>query len=340
MKIHYYLLLTLTLLCQLNASAQPIIIDHNSTDITKLPQFAIEAAKSKLIIAYGHTSHGSQLTSGMSSLVDFANSGGKGLDLPHNIFAFSSDGSNNSLHLRDAVLGGDVGYWPTWYNNTINYLNDNPEINVIIWSWCGQLSWYSQAQLFEQYLEPMTNLENTYPHIKFVYMTGHSDGSGFDGNLHIRNQQIRQYCIDNDKILYDFYDIECYDPDSNYYGDKFVTDNCDYTLNGTSHNWATDWQNSHTQDYDWFDCYSAHSLPLNANQKAYAAWWLWCSLAGWNPAQLSSDIVPDNQVNMLDFAAIANSWLTTDSPFNITGSTNLIDTEDLTTMAQQWLTTP
>jgi hypothetical protein len=35
---------------------------------------------------------------------------------------------------------------------------------------------------------------------------------------------------------------------------------------------------------DWYNCDSAHSQPLNANRKAYAAWWLWCRLAGWNPA--------------------------------------------------------
>jgi hypothetical protein len=34
---------------------------------------------------------------------------------------------------------------------------------------------------------------------------------------------------------------------------------------------------------DWYDCSSAHSEPLNANMKAYAAWWLWARLAGWDP---------------------------------------------------------
>jgi hypothetical protein len=46
-------------------------------------------------------------------------------------------------------------------------------------------------------------------------------------------------------------------------------------------NWATEWQTSHTEGEDWYSCSSAHSQPLNANQKAYAAWWLWARLAGW-----------------------------------------------------------
>ena len=33
---------------------------------------------------------------------------------------------------------------------------------------------------------------------------------------------------------------------------------------------------------DWYNCSSAHSKPLNANRKAYAAWWLWATLAGWD----------------------------------------------------------
>lgn len=37
-----------------------------------------------------------------------------------------------------------------------------------------------------------------------------------------------------------------------------------------------------TRGIDWLDCPSAHSQPLNANMKAYAAWWLFARLAGWS----------------------------------------------------------
>ena len=40
----------------------------------------------------------------------------------------------------------------------------------------------------------MSQLESDYPGVKFVYMTGHLDGSGEVGNLNIRNEQIREYC--------------------------------------------------------------------------------------------------------------------------------------------------
>ncbi len=134
------------------------------------------------------------------------------------------------------------------------------------------------------YLDLMNQLEQDYLDVTFVYMTGHLDGSGLTGNLHLRNEQIREYCRTNDKILYDFTDIETYDPDGTYFGDKIPNDNCDYDSdsNGSRDaNWAVEWQNSHTEDVDWYGCSSAHSQPLNANCKAYAAWWLWARIAGW-----------------------------------------------------------
>jgi len=277
-----------------NAQADPVIIDHRHTDITQIPQAAIVQAKASLHIAYGHTSHGSQITTGMSGLVAFANGGGLGLSLPQHIFAWNNGGADSALDLHDYAMGGDVGYYPDWVNNTRTYLNNpaNADVNVIIWSWCGQASGYSEQQMIDDYLTPMTQLEVEYPHVTFVYMTGHADGSGESGNLHLRNQQIRNYCMANDKVLYDFYDIEIYDPDGNYYGDKAVNDACDYDSDGNGSrdaNWAIQWQSSHTEGMDWYTCSSAHSQPLNANRKAYAAWWLWCTLAGWDSTGVTVD---------------------------------------------------
>jgi hypothetical protein len=264
-----------------------IVIDHNCTNIAAIPQSAIEQAKASLHIAYGHTSHGSQLITGMTGLIDFANGGGKGLSLPQDIFAFNSGGTGGALDLRDTPFSGaeDLGNpdRDDWEAATRNYLNAHPEVNVIIWSWCGQVDG-TQSDI-NLYLSLMSGLEQDYPNVMFVYMTGHLNGTGAGGNVNLRNQQIRNYCIANNKILYDFADIESYDPDGlTNYMSLFANDNCDYDSddNGSlDRNWAVDWKNSHTVNVDWFDCSPAHSQALNGNQKAYAAWWLWAWLGGW-----------------------------------------------------------
>jgi len=166
---------------------------------------------------------------------------------------------------------------------TKRYLNTHPEVNVIIWSWCGQVD-ASEAEI-DLYLSLMSALEREYPNVHFVYMTGHLDGKGLRSNVHRRNEQIRSYCRVNNKILYDFADIEAWNPDGVYFGDKYPNDSCDYSRQGDGKrdgNWAIEWQKAHVEGVDWYDCVSAHSQPLNANLKAYAAWWLWARLAGWD----------------------------------------------------------
>lgn len=252
------------------------IIGHNATTLSSIPGKWLAKAKSDLHIAYGHTSHGSQITDGMRGLVSF-----KGSD-----YAWNNGGTGGALDLRDNAMPGDLGNAGSsqWEKATRTYLASNQDVNVIIWSWCGQVSEATEAQI-NTYLTLMTGLEEDYPEVTFVYMTGHLDGTGIAGNLHKRNDQIRAYCRANKKFLFDFADIESYDPAGKYYHDKQADDGCYYDSdnNGSlDSNWAIKWQDSHTQGVDWYSCGSAHSQPLNANMKAYAAWHLWARIAGWD----------------------------------------------------------
>jgi hypothetical protein len=201
------------------------------------------------------------------------------------LYDFNGAGAGGALQLRDSPFYGalDLGNpdRTTWESASRTYLNSHPEVNVVIWSWCGQVSTASEEDI-NLYLSLMSGLERDYPNVRFVYMTGHLDGTGLTGNLHLRNEQIRAYCFDNNKVLYDFADIECYNPDGVSFGDKLPNDNCDYDSDGNGTrdaNWALLWQVSHPGE--WYSCTAAHTQPLNANLKAYAAWWLWARLAGW-----------------------------------------------------------
>jgi len=261
-------------------SDQPLIADHTIMNLVRtdqIPDQAIVNAKNTLHIAYGHTSHGSQITGGMTGLPPFKEANGGSIGL----YSWNEGGADGALDIDDYFVSGDLGNPDriTWSNQTRDYL-ENPihsDVNVIMWSWCGQASTATESDI-DLYLNLMTDLENDYPAIYFVYMTGHTDGSGLTGNLHLRNNQIRNYCLSYNKILFDFEDIESYNPDLNYFGDKDVTDGCNYD----GGNWALEWQTSNIENTDWYSCSSAHSQPLNANQKAYAIWWLWAKLAGWD----------------------------------------------------------
>ena len=270
-----------------------VIVNHTSIDIDDIPSSWIDQAKRILHIAYGHTSHGSQLTTGMTGLVGF-----KGTQ-----YSWNFGGSGGALDLREWDYGVGFGSPDTstyavdlgnpdrsaWADATREYLNRHPEINVVIWSWCWQMV-TNVVEDITMYLNLMSTLEDDFPNVRFVYMTGHveagqqwGEGTTWSHMHYMRAKQIRDYCVANNKILYDFADIESWDPDGNWYGDKLVDDACNYDSNGdgaTDRNWAIDWQNAHPGQ--WYNCESAHSQPLNANLKAYAAWWLWARLAGWD----------------------------------------------------------
>lgn len=322
-----------------------MIIDHTCRNIFQIPVASITAAKATLHIAYGHTSHGQQLTAGMTSLDAFMT----GRGYAPGTFAVDYDGTPaaGSLDVYDnpwfswpqygrdlgsSNYGNGDGDYTAWVYTTRKYLGwipgsgngsqltdyatgapaynaaQNHNCNVIIWAWCGQVGYCGDAQI-TNYLNNMSKLETDYPQVKFVYMTGHlARGEqtldiGLTGNVHRRNNMIRNYCAANNKILYDFEDIESYNPDGVYYGDRYATDSCNYDYNNNGRteeqlitwelpftpingdrSWALDWQNSHTQNVDWYktSVQPQHTHYLNANLKAYAAWWMWARIAGWD----------------------------------------------------------
>lgn len=248
---------------------KPIIIEHSCCDITKVPDNWVVQAKADFRLAYGHTSHGSQIVSGMSLLNNLQGS----------IHTYNK--GEGSLFLNDgSLLPGDLGNpdRTTWASRTRTMLNNNTQnINMVMWSWCGQVD-AAQSDI-ETYLNLMNQLETDFPNVKFVYMTGHLNGTGVNGNVNQRNEQIRKFCRDNNKLLFDFADIESYDPDGKYFLDKNANDACDY--NGG--NWADEWCNANPGKCA--DCGCAHSKCLNCQQKGKAFWWMMARVAGWSGVQ-------------------------------------------------------
>ena len=69
-------------------SAEPIIIDHTCTDISRIPEIWINQAKSQHRVSYGHKSHGSQPVTGMDVIMN-----------SNHLYDFNTDGAVQSgLH--------------------------------------------------------------------------------------------------------------------------------------------------------------------------------------------------------------------------------------------------
>ena len=256
-----------------------IIIDHTCTDLSKIPAYWLEQAKA-LTVHYAHTSHGSQINSGILNLesqnpkysVAIRTSTTAGLPPQEDPPALRIyDGNPPETYINP----GD--YWSTENGrNRTQAVANTGDYDFSMWSWCGQVSKARQKYIWK-YLNTLNQLENKHPGMRFIYMTGHLNGTGSNGNLHKRNKQIRDYCRKNNKVLFDFADIERFDTDGKDYLDLGAKDTGDY-FEG---NWPRQWCAAHPGSDLCRDCTCAHSQSLICNMKARAFWWMMARLAGW-----------------------------------------------------------
>ncbi len=284
-RFAFVLLITLAM----NVTGQGIIIDHNCTDVTSIPSEIIDSIKTNCKFEWAATSHGHQVLTGLKFMET---------EIP-NLDVTVGDGETgyaNGGYLPDpngtfCVMDGVIQYFsnckcclgiaPNGYWQGANadlsmqktLVQCDPGINISGWGWCTELNTWTASQV-QEYFTEMEDLEMQYPDVQFIYSTGTTEYVGDDGyNRWIRNNQIRQYCIQNNKVLFDFADIECW---SNGQFNYYVYNNDTVPLRHPDYNANT----------------YHHTNALNCKNKGKAVWYMMALLSGWqnnntnNPPQI------------------------------------------------------
>ncbi|MEN8152861.1 MAG: hypothetical protein ABFR75_02475 [Acidobacteriota bacterium] len=248
-------------------NTEAIIADHTSVDLNSIPDEWITKVKEVIGFHYCHTSHGSQIMIGLERLMNgsFSNITIKGSKYNYYPDNCNMPDTDQYLSLMDGQYSN--GYCETyvspdlyWESDhglslTRNMLNSH-NVNVSMFAWCSQLDYYSSSEV-ENYLNKMAALEKEFPNIVFIYMTGNAQSS--ERNRYDRNNQIRQFCKENNKILFDFADLDCW-----YNGGQNI-------VNGIP------MEHNH-----YHGDQAGHTTYESCENKAKAFWWLMARIAGWN----------------------------------------------------------
>jgi len=251
--------------------SNPVIVDHNCTDLAKIPSDLIDSIKQNIKWYYAHTSHGEQLIVGLQELErlnSFYDIEIKRKWLPD---------KTGALAILDNPYAGPEDYWKGERGilQTENIIDSFP-INISMWSWCGQLETYSEKDV-QSYLKTLDKLQEAHPDTLFIYMTGNAQKGGRKGyNRWLRNNQIRRWVKEHPgkhRVLFDFADLDSwwFNPKTKRWeqatyrywtGSKFVSIPIEHP--------------------EYHGNERAHTTLESCRQKGKAVWWMLARLSGWN----------------------------------------------------------
>jgi hypothetical protein len=327
MKTIFLLILTILITFNIKATGQGIIIDHSCIDVSAIPSNIIDSIKQNKRFQWCGQSHSHQVPSGMKLLeqdypyldvtvgdgTNGISSSGGWLPDPNGTFCMM-----DGLQLFDNNCGNCcLSIYPHEYWNGSNHVANFqrtfvtcfPDINVSGFVWCGELETASEDYV-QAYLDSMESHEIDYPDIQFIYTTGHSQSNGGYGyNRWLRNEQIRQYCLDNNKVLFDFGDLDCWSNGEFLY----------YLYNENT---------IPVQHPDYNGNTYHHTNALSCKNKACAVWYMMARIIGWEPniVSISSNVyIEENSTNSIEINIAPNPFITqTEIKFSVTYNTKAV----------------
>ncbi|HLK48908.1 MAG TPA: hypothetical protein VKT49_12275 [Bryobacteraceae bacterium] len=247
-----------------------LIADHTSTDLARIPDYWLEQARQNIRMYFAHTSHGTQITSGLQRLHSQLGARYRvalGETLP------SVGGALNILD------NGSIYDWnPDFLSGVDRVLAANPSVNVVMYIWCGQPAKPDWKALFDEYVNGMQALEQRYRRVTFVYATGNAQEQDCPGCLRQKfNEELRKFAKQNNKVLFDFGDLDTwYEGRQNSYA----------TPNWCSAYGCTPGLSVPSEHPQWgggnYNNPCGHASYLSCDNKAKAMWWLLSRLAGWD----------------------------------------------------------
>jgi hypothetical protein len=259
-------------------ASEALIIDHTSVAaFDRIPKKFLDKAKESTLY-YIHLSHGKQILTGLEALQQAYPAYRVAIQFS-SVPGLPSKQTPPALRIYHENLGQD-SFWSTesGMNRTRNAARMNL-FHAFLFSWCGEMSTHN-TDLVQQYLVNIDKLESEFKNIKFIYMTGHVDGGS--NTLERNNQKIRDYVRKHGKVLFDFADIESYDPTGKHYSSTG-------RVNGEC-TWCPDWCADHPSDCTDIPESCGHSSRADGSPymayvcklKAKAFWVMMARLAGWD----------------------------------------------------------